>query len=354
MVYVYRVSAINGKNNGPVYSLLDSFKTLTVPDLLPPVIFGFPEVSIFDTATVKIFWFTSEPSNSRVDFYSIDEDSNDVNTREEQLLRTDNQVTLSGLEPGTEYRYSISSTGGKDNGPAVKGVFAFFTPDRPDISPPVFTEFLERLDADTTSFLLGWETNEESNAGVEYFEINAAEGTLVVGDQNFTLEHEVFVGGLNPNTDYSVRAFSIDIAGNGPVISPWFIIRTLDVPDITPPRLLGFVSVAEIDTSSATITASMDEQAIMEVEFGAFTTWPNSTETVMSIDHSFEHEVILTDPDSFEYTFQARFQDRSGNTSLYSQSGIFKTLEKPDSTAPIILGFVNIASIDTSQATLSN
>ncbi len=350
-VYKYRVSAIDGKNNGPVFSPLDSFKTLTVPDVLPPVIFGFPGVTIFDTATVKIFWFTSEPSNSRVEFYSVDEDSNDVNTREEQLLRTDNQVTLSGLKPGTEYRYSIASTDGKDNGPAVKEGFVFFTPDRPDLSPPVFTDFLEILDADTTSFLLGWETNEESNAGVEYFEINVAEDTFAVDDQNYTLVHEVFIGGLKPDTDYSVRALSFDIAGNGPVISPWFIIRTLDVPDITPPKLLGFVSVAEIDTNGATITATTDEQAIMEVEFGASTTWPNSTETVTSLDHSFDHEVILTDLDSFEYTFQARFQDRSGNTSLYSQSGIFKTLEKPDSTAPVILGFVDIASIDTSQAT---
>ena len=349
--YAFRVGSEDGFGNGPVYSEPQIVRTLDVPDIFPPVIFGFPEVRIVDTATVAIRWKTNEISTRRVVYYAEGSEEN-VNIQEEQALSRDGVIILSDLIPATKYFFTVFSTDSKGN-TSQKGPFEFTTPDRADLIPPVFMKFPAIANIDTSSFVIEWVTDENANAILEYFPVDDPSDTLTVDDQTLQLRHSIYVSGLAPGTQYQVRVLSFDQAGNGPLTSGWFTIRTRNLPDLTAPRILGFPVVMKTDTSSATIAWLTDEPASSEIEYALASQWSVNNLVDMISEFSRTNEITLTNllPDSL-YFYRIRLTDRFGNVSEFSPLYRFRTLALADIIPPAFVGLVHITEIDTNKATI--
>ncbi|MFC1563744.1 beta-propeller fold lactonase family protein [candidate division KSB1 bacterium] len=352
--YKYRAGAIDGKNNGPVYSDVYEFTTLEKPDNLPPVIDGYPDDVPFDTTTVKITYYTNEPANSRV-VYHPKLDSLDVTTVDDQTHVIYHEVLLGGLTPGTKYMYAVYSWDEKGNGPAFKGYYEFETPAAPDLIPPSFKEFQNIISQDTSSFTIGWETFEEATSWMEFTAVQdtASRDTILVDDQGLKTQHELTADGLPSDTEYSVRVYSYDSNGNGPTYSQWFTVRTAAVPDLAPPVVQGFISIIDIDTASANVRVTTNEESYIELEYGLSALWPAGKTPVIPTFSKLEHNVTLSDlmPDT-SYTVRMRFTDRSNNISQYTAEQYFSTISNPDSIPPGLVGHVNVTNIDTGQATV--
>ncbi|MCP4607802.1 MAG: T9SS type A sorting domain-containing protein, partial [Planctomycetes bacterium] len=352
--YLYRAGSVDGKNNGPTYSGIHEFNTLEKPDLLPPVILGFPNATVYDTTSVKITWETNEPSNSKILYYPK-LDSTDTNTFEDQNFVVFHDILLGGLTPDTEYKFAVYSKDEKGNGPTFKGYYEFKTPAKPDITPPSFKEFPKIVSVDTSSFTIGWETDEEASSWLEYFNLTDANSTdtTLIDDQGLVTLHEITSDVLPSDTEFSVRVYSYDGKGNGPAYSGWFTVRTKDVPDLSAPYVQGFISVVDIDTSSANVKVSTNEESFIEIEYGLSSDWPDNKTPMTPTFSAIDHFVTLTNliPDT-SYTIRMRFTDRVNNVSEFTDEHFFSTLSIPDSLPPVLVGLVDVTKIDTSKATV--
>ncbi|MCP4614608.1 MAG: hypothetical protein GY845_38505, partial [Planctomycetes bacterium] len=351
--YEYQVSSVDGKNNGPVTSELKSFKTLTLADTKPPVIFGFPDVRVLDTTSVAIIWTTDEQSDSRVEF-APEADQTTFFSKERQTYTKEHIVRLKDLMPGTEYVFNIYSMDAQGNGPAFKGPFSFKTAETADTSPPSWTVWPSVGNVDTSSFILEWGSDERCNSGVQVIDVDAPNDTLGFDDQQLVIKHVIYVGGLQASTTYNVRVYAYDAAGNGPTYSEWFDITTRDQADIDPPKIQGIPQIADVDTNSATIKFVTNEPASYEFEYGLAFLWPNNTTIAADPDFNIVHEVLLTNlmPDT-TYRFTMRLADRAGNTWVTNVTKDLRTADKPDNEPPQLIGLVNAAKIGTDKAAVN-
>jgi len=350
--YMGRVGSVDAKGNGPTYSDTHVFETLQTADTQPPVIFGQPNIDIVDTSSVVIYWMTDEYSNGRVDYYPATNPAQ-IQIRENQELTSEHKIFLKDLIPGTLYFFNIFSTDGNGNGPTGKGPFTFTTPQTADDTPPVFVQYPFITHVDTSVFVIEWVTNERANAFVEFVPVDAPEDTLVVDDQELRFNHTLFVGGLIPGAEYSVKAYSFDARGNGPVSSDWFTVRTKSYADNQPPYLNGFPNIVDVDTTSITIFWETSEPSMYDFEYGLFSQWPGETKTVQSMEFKTAHTLTLTNLMADRpYKFRIRLTDRAGNSTGFMGEHDFHTAGMADIFPPQFVGLPRIASIDSSSLTV--
>ncbi|MFC1556442.1 fibronectin type III domain-containing protein [candidate division KSB1 bacterium] len=350
--YRFRVGSTDARGNGPTYSSVFEFITLINADLAPPVIFGFPEVRFIDAASVVVRWFTDERSNSRVEYFPLD-NPDAIQIREQQTLTIEHNVLLKDLQPGIEYSYTVYSTDGNNNGPTVKGPFEFTRITGTDVIPPVFDEYPFPAVIDTSFFVVGFRADEPVNAIVDYVRTDTPQDTFTVDDQTFMLKHKVFVGGLVPGTSYSVRARAYDEAGNGPAQSAWFNVTTKLIADRQPPKVKGFPDIVGVDVSSVSLFFETNEPAIYSVEYGLVTDFPNVVSTIRSQNFNLVHNLTLTNlVQDQRYAFRVRLTDQAGNTSQYTGVREFRTLNTADVIPPQILGFPVINSLGVDKVSM--
>ncbi|MCH8286566.1 fibronectin type III domain-containing protein, partial [candidate division KSB1 bacterium] len=347
--YRYRVGSEDAFGNGPTFSDTEFFKTLEGADTEPPVIFGFPEVRNIDTSTTAIRWFTNERASRRVDYYPEGDEAS-VLTKDDQTLSRVHTVILSDLASATTYIFIVSSTDSKGN-TVQKGPFIFVTPVGLDVIPPSFKRFPAIVNIDTASFVMEWFTDEPTNGILEYFLVSDPSDTNSIDDPDLRFRHVIFSDGLTPETEYSVRVLSFDQAGNGPLVSEWFIVKTRGRPDLNPPRVTGFPVTIKSDTTSVTIGWLTDEAAVSEFEYGFASEWPNNKSVEILTDFRRKHELTLTNlsPDSL-FFYWVRVIDRVGNISAFSPLSEFRTRASADILPPEFIGLVGITEIDTGQA----
>lgn len=179
------------------------------PSVAPPVISDV-KVSLITERGATVTWRTNVDATSLV---ALAVDRN-YDVKSEAPYKTEfgssesrvraHQVTLTNLEPGTLYHIQVRSSNVVD----VTGKSADVT----------FTTVFEKpsievLELQERQFTVGWTTVKPTTSYVEITDGTTGKTTRV-GDEAKIRSHQVIVRNLTPGTDYNVRAFGLDDAGN--------------------------------------------------------------------------------------------------------------------------------------------
>jgi len=353
--YKYRVGSMDGKGNGPVYSIEQTFTTLAAPDFNPPRIVGFPSSVGIDTNSATILWTTNEDATSIVEYALSSQWASNKKKIVDQNLVINHDILLANLLSDSAYTYRVGSIDGKNNGPTYSGEFTFTTLAVPDNNPPVIVGLPSTSKIDTCYAAIVWKTDENATSIVEYAQSSEwPNNKKTFTDQNLVIDHTVGIGNLPNDTEYTYRVGSMDRSGNGPVYSSTETFRTLKAADETPPAFSGFPSTRNVDTSSVTIEWETDEPANSIVEIGESGTWPTGKRTIKIQNLWIEHSVYISELEpNTEYTFKVGSMDGDGNGPSWSGTFTFTTLERPDLEAPTLIGFPLAVDIDTTSAKIT-
>ncbi|MFH1502381.1 MAG: fibronectin type III domain-containing protein [Candidatus Eisenbacteria bacterium] len=229
-------------------------------------------------SSAVVHWSTNLPSNSSVQ-YGPTASYGQTSPTDPVLVMT-HAVTLSGLDSGATYHFSVSSDDGQGHSSSS-----------PDGTFTTGTDLLDitgaRIDSvGETWAVVAWETNRPADSRVEYG-TTTAYGSSTTLDTSLVLSHRVTVSGLAPGTTYHVRAHSDDEFGP-PAVSEDHQFATDQIP-----LSVGDVDVTWLDATGATIVWTTNRPADSRVEYGTTASYGSTTET-----HDTpvtEHEVTLGD-----------------------------------------------------------
>jgi len=207
--YLYQVSSIDLSNNGPTQSVVDSFTTDAEADTSAPVIDNIRVVTADSSAIV--IWTTDELADSFVDFGTINGvfdlvvgDVADVKAHE---------ITLTNLDAGTTYFYTVGSIDRADNGPSRSLVDSFATAATADTTPPLTPTGLAGT-IGSQQVVLTWDANDELDlAGYSVYRRASADTAAALIASNLEETTYVDLGLINEET-YEYQLAAIDRSEN--------------------------------------------------------------------------------------------------------------------------------------------
>ena len=338
--YHYRVRAFDGSGNVVPFTAIKTFKTLPTPDITPPV-YAFGPVTISTTdKTIILRWGTNELSNSVVRYKKTG--AADSTTITLPTPTTDHVVTLTGLTPDTEYRYTVYSVDGSNNkGAERKGTAR--TLRAVDTQPPRFQTRPVVTFLGFDRFRVEWESDEASDsrgkAGT-----TETDTSIVVIDQSPVTKHVLTFTDLSPSTLYFWRVRMLDGSGNQ-AISALGSVRTKAAPDTIPPSPSGFAVNAgqtqavigfttNPDVGDTRVLVSTDSAAVRQGNTSIAAVFEDAT---FVNNHTITATGLLANT---KYYYRVQSTDPAGNTSaLTPVTPIrFKTKNIPDTKAPNFLG----------------
>jgi hypothetical protein len=370
--YQLKVSSTNGSGlqtteDPGTGTVLPTITTRTAADVLPPLLTRRPVSEYKANNKVIVTWGTDEKATSVV-YYKPDTDAifTKIVGQSGQAVITNHKVTLSNLDPATNYDFVIESQDAAGNtirfpstavvfkvGPGLfkitgisqLGIGSFTTNQAPDTQAPVILSGPVVTSTNTNQVTLNWATDELSTSTVNFgtggnTDQKVEEGSLVTN-------HSVTITGLSASTVYSYAVSSTDPNNNGPSTSTQAVAQTSASADVTAPVISNiqtsstFVSAA--NGASATITWDTNEASDTQVEFGttvALGQTKTQSESVTS------HSITITrlSPNT-AYSYRVASTDASGNGPSVSSIATFTTTGTVDTSPPT---FSNINTTGTS------
>jgi hypothetical protein len=218
--YYFQIQSVNAlgiastdSNGGEGYS----FHTLA-----GPVISGVTATQVFNSSAT-IVWNTNQTADSYVSYATSTTNFNSIKTQSGTGDSvTAHTITLTNLQAGTTYYYSIQSGIATDNN--GNNYYTFTT--SYDSVAPVITNATSTLVTDSQA-LINWTTNELANSEVLY---GTATGnyTLSASDSNSALNHNVVLSSLVTSTIYYYKVRSTDPSGNIATSTDEYTFTTLE------------------------------------------------------------------------------------------------------------------------------
>ena len=165
-------------------------------------------VSSITEASAVVTWKTDNPATSRV--MACDPGGVCTWTDAEGTLVTDHSVTLTDLEPGTNYHLTLISKDESENEATIEKELATLA--ESDAIPPVISG-VGVSNITEASAVIEWTTDEEATSQVEY---GASDdyGSTTSLDEELTTSHSVTLTGLESGTTYHFRVKSKDVSDN--------------------------------------------------------------------------------------------------------------------------------------------
>ncbi len=223
----YHFQAVSADFYGNTARSVDqTFRTLALPDLEPPIISNIQVINITENSA-EITWQTNELATSRVEYGLTT--NYELGSVESSDLVASHSLLLTNLDPETTYHFRVLSTDAFDN-EAVSDDQTFQTLPAVDIFPPIISN-IQVINITENSAEITWRTDEPANSIVKYgLTSNYELGTITLSD--LVTAHSISLFGLTQNTLYHFKVFSTDAAGNE-AASDDETFRTL--PDLAPP-----------------------------------------------------------------------------------------------------------------------
>jgi len=375
--YYFIVGSTDAGENGPnsddpesnnPFSQDSFFSGQTGDDAAPKILSG-PIVSAKDNQSAIIEWETDEPSNSIVkydtregtwdelsygfgdtiydeecfenedgseDCYPIDEngkiiDENNAGSESDAELVTYHSVTITDLQPSTNYFFRVGSTDALGNGPYLNqdvtnpsDLAQVTTEEGPDGLAPSITSLRVFFVTNTTALII-WNTDEPSNSIIKYgvFNEDWDNYPFEEADAGMVTYHSITITGLQPDTLYYFRAGSTDAKGNGPWLnddtqetnpSNEMTFRSAVGPDVTAPQISNFRATTTSD-QVAVIDWTTDEPSNSQVRYDIEShSWQDYLFGENDAEMVTEHSVTVTGlSPSTLYYIRVSSTDASGN-----------------------------------------
>ena len=344
--YAYEVTVTDNANN--VLMDTGAFKTLRAPDLVAPIIIESPGVRGVSQTQATVNWKTDEQAFSRVIYDSLALSSSSFRTPLSSSSAFTHSHRLTGLVAGKSYTYQVVNIDAANNAAtSSEGVFKTLT--APDLTPPVLTAQPVYTDVGFDRITVEWKTGEASSSEVTAALLETPAGKqattnplapLFVIDPAAVTLHKMTVADMRVSSNYVVTIRSKDAAGN--VLEVRLPdVKTLAVPDITPPKITSPPVVLQVTDNRAQIVWATDEPADGFVEIDSLADFSTSR-TFGTTEPSLEHSVTITGlTGSKTYHYRVSSRDVKGNGPTTqpkdARTLVLTTLAAPDITKPFLV-----------------
>lgn len=301
-----------------------------------PIISNIRLISPTDRS-VTITFQTTPAATSRV-IYGTDTAYSGGWVDSSRGLQTDHAITLGSLLPNTTYHYQVQVT--SINGETEYSNDQFFTtPKSTDKTPPEISNIIFVFTTGKTT-TLSWKTNEITSCSIQYgTDLNFGRSISAGGNAKF---FEKTISGLLVNTQYYLRIYAKDVAGNE-IYSNTLNVHTgeTDAADKANLELTQIRPITnndeQIGTNQVLITWHTDKAADGTISIGPKA--GNYNKTIKEDPpRNIEHKILVTDlTPSTIYHFKITSKDVVGKTATTSDH-TFTTNAKPTkaSEKPIV------------------
>ena len=323
--YSASVSVYDTSGNGPIQKSSEEFRTLAIPDVTSPILVEGPIVTAItrDKATVK--WETDEPATTELS-YALSGLSQNLSV---EGFRTVHEIEIAELDTNTQYSVRISTTDDQGNGPTVSESVDFRTKVLPDITAPIIVAGPLLSNVTDSEATIVWTTDEPSVSALTLID---GEQYKIYSDETLSVDHEIRLTGLLPETAFEFTVSATDAFGNGPTLSSKGKFSTQATPDTTAPVLTSAISVFAITHHTAQVRWQQDEPVSGIVEYGLSAT--TLVSSVSKANLNTNKVVHLSDLlKDTQYYFRIRSFDSVGNEWI-SDIDSFRTRDKKDTQAP--------------------
>ena len=220
---------------------------------------------------------------------------------------------------------------------------------RPDSTPPKVLSGPTLSALKATTATVEWQTDEPAKGTLTYG-LGSPSGTTLTISNPGTLQ-SVPLMGLSPDSDYQLQLALVDLSGNGPTQSRVVSFRTKTTADAALPVFLEGPIMANLSTTTATVTWQTDVPSTGNVKYGLGS----------ALDHAVEdatlgttHRVVLPDlTPTTGYSVQVEAKDGSGKGPALSPVLTFTTAALADQTPPVLTEGPLVVDLTAREATVS-
>ncbi|MGW5054240.1 fibronectin type III domain-containing protein [Actinokineospora sp. NPDC004072] len=234
---------------------------------------------------------------------------------------TGTEAVVDGLEPDTEYTFTVVAKDAAGNTSAASAPVTARTQAAPDTQDPTVPGTPVAGAITQTSVALTWAASSD-NVGVTGYEVLS--GDTVVATATGA---SATVEGLTANTEYTFTVVAKDAAGNTSAPSPGVTVRTLAAPDTEAPTTPGNLRTTGASQNSIGLAwdASSDNVGVTGyvVAYGSESVEVAGTSTTIT--------ELSADT---EYSFTVVARDAAGNTSAAAGPLTARTEQAPDTEGP--------------------
>ncbi len=348
-LYEVTISSKDGLNNGPTLDGPRNFTTLDAPDTYAPVMIESPLIVNITHQSVVIRWRTNEPANGVIEYgLAADQLTESVS---HAALKEPHNMTITGLEAGTEYFFRVLSTDAEGNGPTTSDVYSFMTDPEPSNKKPQLTKQPEVVHKDDNQITIEWETDEPTDTVVEYQGSNGEKKRRSNAEKH--QHHQMTLVGLEKDTPYTISILSTDDDGNTLIADigkqPIYLadigdsgyvfptdVTTDSSPDEIAPLMIEGPEVIGTSDTTATLRWVTDEIADSLVSYGL----QGQALSLQAGDISdvVEHIIVLTNlTPNTSYDYQVASIDANGNGPTLSAVLSFMTGTEADTLPPVFI-----------------
>jgi hypothetical protein len=256
-------------------------------------------------------------------------------------LTASHGVTLTGLNPGTEY-YFVAQSIGADGATGYSAVMTFTTTGTQTTPPPVITNIAVTGITNTTATIT-WTTDQASSSEVNY---GVTTTYTLSSTLNSTLvtSHSVTLTGLTPGTLYDFDVMS----ANSLALSSTSSNATFTTTGTAPGPVISNVGSSSVTSGTATITWTTDQASSSVVNYGTSTAYGSSASVATLVT---SHSVTLTGlTPGTTYDFEVASAN-AANTTTTSTNSTFTT--STNTAPPPVLSYLSYWGITATEATIT-
>jgi hypothetical protein len=250
-------------------------------------------------------------------------------------------VTLTGLNPGTEYYFVAQSTGA-DGATGYSTVMNFTTTGTQTTPPPVISNVVA-TSVSNTSETITWTTDQASSSLVNYG-VTTTYTLASTLNPALVTAHSVTLTGLTPGTLYD---FDV-VSANSLTLSSTSSNATFTTTGTAPGPVISNITSSGVMSGTATINWTTDQASTSVVNYGTTTGYGTTSSSAALVT---THSVTLTGlTPSTTYDFDVASAN-AANTTTTSTNGTFTTTS--NSAPPPVISYLSYWGITASEATIT-
>jgi len=301
--YFYKITAVDNAGAESAFSSTVT-KTPTGKFSEPPLIVTGPDFKATSTTAV-ITWSTDRLSSSFVS-YSKDESYSESGGQLDNV--TSHKVVLTGLEPGTDYRFKVQSLD-ENREYAVTDAFSPAYSFKTDVAPGVSDVTIS--DISLTSAVISWKTTTVATSDIYYGLTNKYGQQLSDSSGSGVTNHTVMLTNLSDSSTYHFKIIGTDTDGNS-LVSDDYNFDTLMMP-----RIFNVTFEQQHNTATSTLKVSWESNvpttSTVLIYEGDSTDARETSLASLSVKHSI---MVSGLKDNTFYRMIAEGRDAYGNLAL--------------------------------------